>query len=302
MIRTKSILGTLFLLATSVSILFAGSTPFVEDPVNVGKSVSVSGSGSGGVGSKASGTAIVNIRVAGYNIAHARGNESGWQNERGKLKNLRGIADMLKKEKVDIIGFTEISCHDIRVGLIDQPKYIAKRLGFNYKYHENVSHGWFGILATGGNAVVSRFPILSSVKHNLFSTDPKNEPRGCVEAVLDLGKGKRLRVFVAHLSLKKEESSKQVEEIWAMVEKSAEPVILVGDFNLRPHSEPVKLLSGKMKDCTSNLTSTYMNKPGVKIDYHFIHGDITGGNARVVGFDEGYSDHGCVINDYRLTK
>lgn len=301
---TVLLLGCLIWLSLVSGAWAEGSDPFAEGPVAVQATVA---GGEGGATAVVSGPGEplgpggLSVRVAGYNIAHARGNKSGWLNERGKLKNLRGIATLLKEQKVDIIGFTKISDRDLRVCLIDQPKFIAERLGFHHAYHANVSRGWGGILTNGGNAVGSRFPILSSVKHALYHADPKSEPRGCVEAFLDLGEGRRLRLLVAHLSLRKDESARQVEEIWALVEKSADPVILVGDFNLRPGSEAVRFLGGKMKDATANLTTTYLDKPHVKIDYHFTHGPVTGGTARVLGFAEGYSDHGCLINDYRIT-
>ncbi len=243
-------------------------------------------------------TGGVRLRVAAYNIAHARGNKSGLLHELGRMKNLRGIADLLIDQKVDIACFEEISSRDLRAGFRDQPEYLAKKLGFAHRvYGENVSE-LKGILATQGNAVISRFPILSHRNHPLYRMDQKQEQRGCLEVLIDLGNGRKVRVFVTHLSLKAEESTRQIEEIWALIEKSEEPVILVGDFNSRPGSARIKWLKQRMTDTTSNLNTTYLNKPDVKIDYHFIKGAITGGTAWITGFDEGYSDHGCLINDY----
>lgn len=241
-------------------------------------------------------------RVAGYNIAHARGVETGGLNELAKTKHLRGIANLLAAQKADIIGLTEISSRDLRAGFRNQPEFIAKHLGFHHVYGENVHKGLFGLLATQGNAVVSRYPIVKWTNHKLYRSDDKHEQRSCVEALLDLGKGRRLRVFVAHLSLKKDESKRQLDEIWGWVQASAEPVVLVGDFNLRPHSDGIKWMSQRMTDTTANLNTTYKNLPDVKIDYHFTHGNVVAGRAIVTGFKEGYSDHGCVINDYWLPK
>ncbi len=240
------------------------------------------------------------IRVATYNIAHARGEETGGLNEIGKPSKLKGIAQLVRNNRIDIVGFTEISQGDLRVLFKNQPKFIAKYLGFHHVYAQNVRKGLF--LATQGNAVVSRYPIVSHKNHKLYRLDEKREQRSCLEALIDLGKPGKIRVLVTHLSHDKEEVKKQVEKLWEIAEASEEPVILVGDFNLRPGSERIKWLSERMKDTTANLNTTYMNKPDVKIDYLFIKGPWRFGVSRVVGFDLGYSDHGCVFNDYWLQK
>lgn len=240
------------------------------------------------------------IRVAGYNIAHARGEEAGGKNEIGKPSKLKGIARLVKKHKIDIAGFTEISQGDLRVLFKNQPKFIAKYLGYHYVYEKNYKRGPFGLLATQGNAIVSKYPIVSHQNHKLFRNDDKHEQRSCLEAIIDLGKPGKVKILVAHLSLLKEESTEQIKEIWALIEKSKEPVILLGDFNSRPGSQRIKWLTERMKDTTANLNTTFKNKPDVKIDYHFIKGPWISGISQVVGFDLNYSDHGCVFNDYWL--
>jgi len=241
------------------------------------------------------------VRVASYNIAHARGNEEGKaKNEIARKENLDGIANLLKSHKIDVAGFTEISKGDLRAKFRNQPKYLAEHAGgMHFVYAENYRRA-FGLLATQGNAILSKFPIVWSQNHKLYRSDEKHEQRGCLEALLDLGNDRRLRVLVAHLSLEADESTKQIEEIWDMARKSREPVLLLGDFNSRPKSDRVKWLSSRMKDTTSNVNTTFLNKPDVKIDYIFTHGPVRAGTAFVDGFTQGYSDHGCLINEFRI--
>ncbi|NLI77748.1 MAG: hypothetical protein GX442_15100 [Candidatus Riflebacteria bacterium] len=294
-------------LVTALLVMLAGAllaatpapsptTPFTDGDVVTKKSIGTPlATGAAGLDGQAGG---LRLRVAAYNIAHARGNKSGFLHELGRMKNLRGIADLLIDQKVDIACFEEISSRDLRAGFRDQPEYLAKKLGFAHRvYGENVSE-LKGILATQGNAVISRFPILSHRNHFLYRKDKKQEQRGCLEVLIDLGGGRKVRLFVTHLSLNSEESTRQIQDIWALIEKSEEPVIFVGDFNSRPGSDRIKWLKQRMTDTTSNLTTTYLNKPDVKIDYHFTKGAVTGGTAWIRGFDEGYSDHGCLLNDY----
>ncbi len=293
-----------YLLVALLAIVALGfvvnAAPFADAPLEIdkgSKAVSESAFTSTAVIKEAPG---FHIRVAGYNIAHARGVETGGLNEIGKPSNLKGIAQLIKKNRIDVVGFTEISKGDLRVLFKNQPKFIAKYLGYHHVYAQNVRKSLF--MATQGNAIVSKYPIVSHKNHNLYRENDKNEQRSCLEAVLDLGKPGKIRVLVAHLSLVKTESTKQIEEIWKMAEASAEPVILVGDFNSRPGSPRVKWLVERMQDTTANLKTTFKNIPEVKIDYHFIRGPWKYGVSKVIGFDLGYSDHGCVINDYWLQK
>lgn len=292
-IRVLWVVGMLFL-ATSLQ---AG--PFDGRRVVVDPRVSDAASLTARV--PATDTVEIGVRVGSYNIAHARGNESGTlKKEMAHKENLDGIASLLKAHKIDIAGFTEISKGGLRAKLRNQPKYIAEHAGgLQYVYAENF-RSMFGLLITQGNALVSRYPILWSTNHKLYRSDEKNEQRGCLEALLDLGNDRRLRVMVAHLSLNADESTKQIEEIWEMIRKSREPVILLGDFNSRPNSDRIKWLSSRMKDATANVNTTFMNKPDVKIDYIFTQGTMRAGTAFVDGFKQGYSDHGCLINDFRI--
>lgn len=295
--RTASCILTLFIIISAAASGLC-ATPFANNPLQIIKGYTPPPEFSGNaISKKAKG---FHLRVAGYNIAHARGAGSGGLKEIGKPSKLRGIAKLVKGNKIDIVAFTEISSGDMRVLFRNQPKYIAKYLGYHYVYKQNYKRGLFGKIATQGNAIVSKYPIVSHKNHKLYRTSRKNEQRACLEVVINLGKPGNIKVLVAHLSLKPEESTKQIKQIWTIVEASKEPVILAGDFNSRPGSMRVKWLEERMKNTTSNLNTTYKNIPNVKIDYHFISGPWSFGVSHVVGFDLDYSDHGCLINDYWL--
>lgn len=298
-IRCSGRVCFLFMTAILAFAATAFAAPYADGNVTIGDAPTIASS------EKAPTTAVsapsigFPVKMATFNIAHARGVETGGLDEVAKYKFLDGIAELLKKEKVEVIGFTEISGgHNLRAKFRDQPAYLAKKLGFHHCYGENVKKGPFGILATQGNAVMSKYPIISWKNHNLYRSDAKQEQRACVEALLDLGKGRRLRVFCAHLSTRKEESMKQVDQLWEMIRDSQEPVILMGDFNLRPTHEAIVKLSKLMKDTTANLKTTHHGGATVKIDYHFVLGPISSGLAYTAGEKEGYSDHLCVINQY----
>ena len=277
------------------------ASPFANEPVKVSKTAESLNQAPVKALLKSE-SSLKKIRVGGYNIAHARGENTGGLNEVGKPSKLKGIARLVKNNRLDIIGFTEIASGDLRVLFKNQPKFIAEYLGFHHVYAQNLKRGLFGKMATQGNAIVSRFPIVAHKNHNLFRSDEKNEQRSCLEATIDLGVEGKIKVLVAHLSLKAEESTRQVEQIWKIVEKSEFPVILCGDFNSRPKSDRIKWLSERMKDASANLNTTFKNLPDVKIDYLFTYGPWRHAASKVTGFDLDYSDHGLLYNDFWLLK
>lgn len=243
--------------------------------------------------------AVSKMRIATYNIAHARGNKRGGLNELGNITYLYGIGKLLKNERVDLVGVTEISKYDLRSGMYNQAWVLAQMLGFKYVIGENAREALFA--TSQGNAILSRYPILWARNHKLYRESAKEEQRGCLEVQLDIGGGKHLRAFVSHLSLKENESTRQLQEIWGFIKDLKEPVVLMGDFNSHPVNERIITMQKNMTDASANVNTTYMNQPGDKIDYLFMYGPIkTAGEAWVRGFEEGYSDHGCLLNDFLI--
>ncbi|NLI79532.1 MAG: hypothetical protein GX442_24200 [Candidatus Riflebacteria bacterium] len=294
----------LFVLLAAAWAVFPGSAraglSFDDQPVVVGNSADTAG----GAGDAAAAPAAMAptgfpLRIASYNIAHGRGVKVGGLNEIAKLKNLKAIAALLRREEVDVVGISEISKHDARAKFIDQAKYLANRLDFHHVYAENTERGW-GLVTSQGNAVLSRHPIVWSQNHKLWRISDASEQRGCLETLIDLGQGRRLRFLVCHLSTNSTESPRQIEQILALVKASKEPVVLAGDFNLRPTSGGIKALAKEMKDASAGLVTTQAVKGSKesKIDYLFVAGPVTFGVAWTTGVKERLSDHDCLINRF----
>lgn len=254
------------------------------------------------LGNRSEPKVVKQFRVATYNIAYGRGNDRGGLSELGgKPQCLFGVGGLLKKHAIDIAGITEISFADFRGGLTNQPATLSLASGMQHHvYGEN--HRFGLILISVGNAIFSKYPIISWQNHKLFRKDNDNEQRGCLEALIDLGNGRKVRAFVAHLSLNSKESLTQKKQIWDIIKSRSEPCILMGDFNTTPGSPNINFLSSNMTDISQNVPGTYWpksfqneGKSKVKLDYIFIRGAVeAAGDAWVSGFEEGYSDHGCL--------
>lgn len=248
------------------------------------------------------------LRIAVYNIAYGRGNDRGGINEiGGKPQNLINAARLLKNQKIDIAGITEISRADLRGGLTDQPSTIAMFSGMtNYVYGENHR---FGLIVIGmGNAIFSRFPITWSKNHALYREKSENEQRGCLEALIDLGPKGKVRIFVAHLSLSSAESNRQLRQICDIIKSRSEPCVLMGDFNSHPASDNIRFVSQNMINVSEDSGGTYWpksfqkkNQAAEKLDYMFVYGNLKkDGNSWVSGFKEGCSDHGCLSVSFQV--
>ncbi|HEY0943198.1 MAG TPA: endonuclease/exonuclease/phosphatase family protein [Steroidobacter sp.] len=81
-----------------------------------------------------------------------------------------------------------------------------------------------------GNALLTRFPVISVHRHDL--SFGKWEPRGALDVELDVG-GRALRVMATHLGLSRSERRFQWRQLLAAVAASPpdHPTVVLGDMN-----------------------------------------------------------------------
>ncbi|WP_134687011.1 endonuclease/exonuclease/phosphatase family protein [Brevibacillus migulae] len=148
------------------------------------------------------------------------------------------IADELRMTNADIIALQEVDNGLPRSDFGDQAKIIAEKLGMNYVFAPAINF----LVGTYGNALLSRYPILSSTSVDLPYL---LEPRSLLQVEMDLG-GQKLIVFTTHLGLKKSERIKQFEFLYDYLEDyTGKPVVFMGDFNTRaddPLFTPIRTL------------------------------------------------------------
>jgi endonuclease/exonuclease/phosphatase family metal-dependent hydrolase len=159
------------------------------------------------------------LRIVTYNIHKCRGMDARVRPER--------VAAVLKELDADVIALQEV----IR-GKKDRDQLvaIAKALG--------AKHYRFGMTRKYrtedyGNAVISRLPIISHEAYDI--TASRREPRGCLRADIDIGGGRTLRLFNAHLGTGLFERRKQAQLLIADKllnnPKFYGSRIMLGDFN-----------------------------------------------------------------------
>ncbi|HXT50859.1 MAG TPA: endonuclease/exonuclease/phosphatase family protein [Thermoanaerobaculia bacterium] len=184
------------------------------------------------------------IRVATFNIAHARGGEFGASNWTGASKEqvrsrLAKIARQVSDAGADILILNEVDFDASWSRSIDQAAEIARRAGFGYVAEQrNIDVTLPFRTFRFGNAISSRYPIANARAIHLppfsrWEAALAGNHDGLVADVLTpIG---RVRVVAVHLEYRSEDVRLRCARILkALAHESALPMIAVGDFNSIP--------------------------------------------------------------------
>ena len=187
------------------------------------------------------------------------------------------IADTIKKCEADIIGLQEIRDEGQDADYQSQAKIIAEKLGYHYYYFAEAIR--FGGVNSYGNAIISRYPIISA--ETIMIPDPEikkydgyYETRCLLKATIDVRNG--LNVLVSHFGLNPDEQENAVETVVSNIPK--EHCVLMGDFNMEPDNQILNPIMQSLQD-TAKVFSTYKlsfpsDTPKEKIDYIFVSKDL----------------------------
>ncbi len=80
-----------------------------------------------------------------------------------------------------------------------------------------------------GNLLLTRHPVARQDLHDL--SFPDREPRGVLDAVLDIGH-RPCRVLATHLGLRWQERREQIGRVATLLAGDTAPTVLMGDFNV----------------------------------------------------------------------
>jgi len=150
-----------------------------------------------------------------YNIRHGRGIDN--------VQMFSRTVREINNSSPDILGINELDCYNPRSKWQNQPRKIARVLGFNYIFQPTLNMG----IARYGNGLFSRWPI---VEYKLHELPAFKEPRGCIEAIVNSPQG-NFKVMVLHLGLDNKEQEEQLIKVAQLVGESEIPTLLMGDFN-----------------------------------------------------------------------
>lgn len=171
------------------------------------------------------------LRVLTYNIHHGEAMDEQFDYER--------LARVINDLSPDLVAVQEVDNGTERASGVDQAALLGKLCRMHHTFGQAMPYqgGQYG------EAVLSRFPIEKAIVHPLpYSID--REPRAALE-VRVRPEGLGPIVFAGtHLCHQSDEiRTQQTRRIGQLFPKQEGPgVILAGDFNARPGSEPMKVL------------------------------------------------------------
>ena len=209
------------------------------------------------------------------------------------VRSAERIAEVVIAQDADIVCLQEVHQRLPQSRFQDQPKQLETHLGLPVTFQANLRIGIGGY----GLAVVSRYPVGTVQNHLLPSV---REQRGVLEVRLDTPNGP-LVVFCTHFGLSGEERVKQAASLAALVQSSAYPVIVCGDFNERPDAPAVRALLSQTglsdADAAQDRWTYPTNALEARIDYLFYSPSLTCQSVTVVE-ERRASDHLPVVGQF----
>jgi endonuclease/exonuclease/phosphatase family metal-dependent hydrolase len=175
------------------------------------------------------------LRILCYNIHYAN------PPSKPGVIDVDAIARVIVKEKPDIVALQEVDVNVGRSGRIDEAKLLAEKSGMKaYFFAKAIDHdgGDYGV------AILSNLDLLEMHKYPL-PDDPevKSEPRVLAAARMKTARGFEFIFATTHLEVRGESNRLiQMEEIAKIAKATSLPMIIAGDFNSMPGSEPIKRL------------------------------------------------------------
>jgi endonuclease/exonuclease/phosphatase family metal-dependent hydrolase len=211
------------------------------------------------------------VRLLSYNL-HFGFDVRGWS-------DLEAVARAIEASGAEVVGLQEVSRGWYVNGSTDMLAWLQRRLRMPYARFGGASD------AIWGNAVLSRYPILSGEVTRL-PREGVPLRRNALEVELDRGGGRRLRVVVTHLHHVEGPDGTRVRlaQLPRLLERVAgrEATVLMGDLNAEPGSaEIARLRAAGLTDAfvagggrPADERTWPSDRPDRRIDYIWLSADL----------------------------
>ena len=198
------------------------------------------------------------VTVLTYNIYHGEDANGG--------SNLDAVAGIINSLEPDLVALQEVDNKTARTKGLDLTAELSRRTGLQGVFGKAMDYDGGGY----GEAVLSRYPVLET-KNNPLPHSAKAEPRVALEIHIELPGGVKMTFVGTHLDHQRDQSNRmmQAKRIMELYENYDLPIVLAGDLNAVPDSDPINLLS-RQWSCTAqdDPRPTFPSvKPARKIDY-----------------------------------
>jgi endonuclease/exonuclease/phosphatase family metal-dependent hydrolase len=187
-----------------------------------------------------------------------------------KKLDLQRIADVIARERPDLVGLQEVDRGVRRTEGIDEIAELAKMTRMDYAFGHNLDYqeGQYGV------AVLSKF-LIQKIDHRKYENRREAERRGMLRVEVDIG-GRTINFATTHLDYQRVDGRLfETEQLLRFLADVKDPLILVGDFNDEPAGSAYKLTLTKFADSWIGSRAkgdgfTYpADKPSKQIDFIF---------------------------------
>ena len=231
------------------------------------------------------------LKIMTYNVASGRVYEdtSKINSYGGCPQDLSRCASIIRGISPDFCGINEINhYHSKDIAIKNQPEFLANNTGLTYCVFGRAMTTKSGGGRDYGNAVISKHPIISSeiisIPDPVIKDENKYyENRSITKVKLDIAGG--ITVLQTHMGLAIAEAKNAVNTVFRLLDEIDGPVILMGDFNMRPSNILIDMLRERLFD-TALIRDDYIptfpsyiypegfhpgdETPPCKIDYIFV--------------------------------
>ena len=191
-----------------------------------------------------------------------------------KQLDLQRIADVINKEKPDLVGLQEVDRGVKRTEGKDEIAELAAMTRMDYAFAHNLDYqgGQYGV------AILSR-TLLKNVDHRMFENRREVERRGMLRVEVEVD-NKILNFVTTHLDYQYEDGRVfETEQMLRVLENVKGPLIVVADLNDEPTGAAYKLMSNRFDDAwvvskaKGDGFSYPADKPIKRIDHIFYRSD-----------------------------
>ena len=216
-----------------------------------------------------------------------------------KKLDLQRIADVINKEKPDLVGLQEVDRGVKRTEGKDEIAELAAMTKMEFAFAPNLDYqgGKYGV------AILSRLPIRKTV-HFMFANKREAERRGMLEIEIDLD-GKLVTFVTTHLDYQYEDGRLfETDQLLKFLLDTNGPVIVVADLNDTPDGGAYKQMDIPFDDAwiaskaKGDGFSYPADKPVKRIDHIFYRGHVRAKKAWVV--ETLASDHVPVVAELEI--
>jgi endonuclease/exonuclease/phosphatase family metal-dependent hydrolase len=200
----------------------------------------------------------VRVAVLTYNIYHGEDANGG--------SNLDAVAGIVNSLEPDLVALQEVDNKTRRAKGLDLTAELSRRTGMKGIFGKAMDYDGGGY----GEAVLCRYSVIST-KDNPLPHTAKAEPRAALEVHVVLPGGAKMAFIGTHLDHQRDQTNRmmQAKRIAELYEGSELPMILAGDLNATPGSDPINLLCRQWSYAArDNPQPTHPStRPARKIDY-----------------------------------